>query len=111
MSQESTITLRPSGFALEQPGKSPAVLDWSQVVRVTAFKRDRLTTDLVCFLFTLQDGKGFEIHEELVGFEALLAVLPKAFPGFDTRWRETVIQPAFATNERIVWQRSEDVKP
>jgi hypothetical protein len=40
---------------------------WSEVHRVTAFKRDLFVVDCICLLIVTADGAGIEIDEEMAG--------------------------------------------
>ena len=76
------------------------------ITRVVAFKRDMVTSDLICFLvsYNRDDGTPWHVtlHEDLPGFldvEKRLAQLP----GFDQQWRQHVVLPPFATNETVIF--------
>lgn len=84
-----------------------ARLDWADVTRAMAYKRDLFAFDVVCLLFELADGRRIELDEELGGWEQLLEVLPSALPGALDRGRllHAVVQPPFATNGTVVFVR------
>jgi hypothetical protein len=74
---------------------------------VTAFKRDLLTTDLICVAIEFTDEAGtqhIELHEELEGFGQLLLLLEKN-SGFVSDWREKVTLPPFEANVTVLWER------
>ena len=86
----------------------PAVrVAWGDVTRVTAFKRDLFSVDLVCLAFDAADGRRVEVDEELPGWVELLDALPRALPGALGREQVlgAVVQPPFATNETVVYSR------
>lgn len=90
------------------PAANPiARLNWADVSRVTAYKRDLFAYDLVCLLIELADGQSVELDEQLCGWERLLEVLPSALPGALDRDRllDAVVLPAFATNLTVVYVR------
>ena len=85
----------------------PAVLDQlplAAVERVTFYKRDELTTDLICCEVRVASHDWF-FHEEAAGWQLLLDHLA-ALPGFDADWFSSVSQPPFERSETIAFQRS-----
>ncbi|WP_138983903.1 hypothetical protein [Sphingomonas elodea] len=80
-----------------------AAIDWSAVERVTFFKRDELTTDLVCCEI---DGgtRQWLFHEEMRGWTVLQARLA-TLPGFRGDWFVHVSQPAFAASSFLAYAR------
>lgn len=104
----TTIESNESGFQI-QPHSAP--IAWENLHRVTCFKRDLLTTDLICVELEVAQGKDvrcFEIDEEMSGFDAFMRALLRHFPSAAKNWREAVVTPAFATNLRDVYRRSVD---
>ena len=81
----------------------PVVLQWSDVVEIVAYKRDLLTTDLVCVGFRLHGTDDLiEIDEEMPGFDLTMAAVATRFQLPDKWWVDVAI-PAFATNETTIW--------
>ena len=76
----------------------------NDVNRVKFFKRDELTTDLICCEFSA-NGCHWTYHEEMDEWEALVSEL-RALPGFISNWFEQVSQPAFATSEFVAYERA-----
>lgn len=81
---------------------------WSDVQKVVAYKRDELTTDLICLEFLLLDSRLFTLHEELEGWVTFVEGLPQHLPGCPTYadWFRVVAHPPFATNETILWRKA-----
>eukprot|EP01035_Chromulina_nebulosa_P000746 gene746-biopygen633 len=73
------------------------------IEKVTFFKRDELTTDLICCEIEAA-GQAWFFHEEALGWDALLEYLEQ-LPGFNSDWRKSVIQPAFETCETIAYAK------
>lgn len=61
---------------------------------VTFYKRDEITTDLICCDVGVE-GKIWTFHEELPGWPLLIEHLGK-LPGFNQDWYGEVVKPAFA---------------
>ena len=82
-------------------------LAWSEVREVLAYKKDLLTTDLVCLEFITFRDTAVVIDEERPGFHELLRKLPNFLDGFPPAedWWRQVEQPPFATNLAHLWMR------
>jgi allophanate hydrolase subunit 2 len=77
----------------------------SDVNRVIFFKRDELTSDLICCEFSA-NGCHWTYHEETDEWKALVNEL-NALPGFMSNWFEQVSQPTFATSEFVAYERAD----
>ena len=75
------------------------------VTAVTFYKRDEITTDLICCDVEIGD-KIWTFHEELDGWERLIAHLEQ-LPNFKGDWFAAVSQPAFAPSVTVAFQRDE----
>lgn len=85
---------------------TPAILaqvPLADVRAVTFYKRDELTTDLICCDVEVA-GHVWTFHEELVGWPDLIAHL-LALPGFRADWYEAVASPPFAGSETVAFDR------
>jgi hypothetical protein len=101
-----TIRLDAEGASFYQ-GESERQLTWQEVQRVLAFKRDELTTDLVCLSFISGGSASVEVNEEMEGWDDLLGALPVALPGAmsSDEIYSSVMAPAFVTKETVVFER------
>jgi hypothetical protein len=85
---------------------TPAVLSQlplSEVRAVTFYKRDEITTDLICCDVEVR-GNVWAFHEEATGWTDLIEHL-SALPGFRVDWYEAVVSPPFATSETVAFER------
>lgn len=85
---------------------NPAILDQlplSEIDAVVFYRRDEITTDLICCDVAIQ-GRVWTFHEEAAGWQALTAHL-SGLPRFCNDWYEAVVSPPFATNETIAFER------
>lgn len=80
-----------------------AKLPLTDVTKVTFYKRDELTTDLICCEVVVA-GQVRTFHEELVGWDLLLGHL-EGLPGFRRDWFAAVSQPVYASNETVAFTR------
>lgn len=78
-------------------------LPLSAIDAVAFYKRDEITTDLICCDVEIQ-GRVWTFHEEVGGWQALIAHL-SALPGFRSDWYEAVVNPPFVTSETIAFKR------
>lgn len=74
----------------------------SDIVEIAAYKRDEVVTDLICFELRMADGSFWTLHEEIAGFDDVVAALER-LPGFFVGWREKLVLPPFDRNWMVVW--------
>jgi hypothetical protein len=94
-------------FAIVRGERTLRAARWEDVVRVCAYKRDELTTDLICLDVVLRDASTWFLHEEAPGWEDFLHAAERALPGMRPfqAWFAEVSQPAFARNETLLFER------
>ena len=80
-----------------------ARLPLADITKVTFYKRDEITTDLICCDVALGQ-QVWTFHEELVGWNLLIDHLQR-LPRFRTDWFAAVAQPPFATSETLAFNR------
>lgn len=82
------------------------VMLWSDVRRVTAFKRDELTTDLICLRLSGGDVS-LEVNEEMSSWKELMREIAIHLPGAMTEDQilAAVVKPPFATTPTVVYDR------
>ena len=74
------------------------------VERVEFFKRDQVTTDVICCEIALRDGRFLEWNEDMSDWPAIIASLER-LPGFDRDWFARVSQPPFEPSCHLAYQR------
>jgi hypothetical protein len=80
-----------------------AQLPLTDIDAVVFYKRDEITTDLICCDVEVA-GCVSTFHEEAKGWADLIAHL-SALPGFRADWYEAVVSPSFAASETIAFDR------
>jgi hypothetical protein len=81
-------------------------VSWSQVKKVFTYKVDCFTYDLIYLAFELGDRSDtLHLHEETEGFQDLSSHLCKALPDLNPEWYFNVMQPAFAENLTLLFER------
>ena len=86
-----------------------ATLPLPKVDAVTFYKRDQLTTDLICCDVEIE-GRVWTFHEEASGWNDVITHL-SALPGFRVDWYSAVVNPPFLICETIAYQRSQIPHP
>ncbi|MEO6580954.1 MAG: hypothetical protein ABIN83_07360 [Sphingomicrobium sp.] len=79
----------------------------ADIRKVTFYKRDEVTTDLICCDVEIDAGDGSKtwfIHEEDESWLAWLEELAR-LPGFDSAWYSKVYLPAFENCQTIAYER------
>ena len=92
------------GVSIGDHGLQNHSFEWMSVERILAFKVDLLTTDEVALEF-IAGGRSYIVGEDTDGWSDLLSEISRRYPIL-TSWFENVLQPPFATNLGIVWDRS-----
>ena len=85
---------------------TPTVLSQLPLAHVDAvvfYKRNEITTDLICCDVEVRD-RDWTFHEETAGWTELIAHL-SALPDFRTDWYGAVVSPPFAKSETIAFDR------
>jgi hypothetical protein len=80
-----------------------ARLPLADIGKVTFYKRDEITSDLIC-CDVMVGEKVWTFHEELIGWDMLIEHL-EWLPGFGGEWFAAVAQPPFATSETVAFSR------
>ncbi len=80
-----------------------AQLPLAEITKVTFYKRDEITTDLICCEVVV-DGVAWTFHEELVNWDSLVEHLEK-LPNFRADWLAAVSRPPFVASETIAFSR------
>ena len=78
--------------------------DLTAIDRVTFFKRDEITTDLICCDIEV-GGQTWFFHEEAAGWDELTRQL-ETLPGFRGDWFAAVSMPPFSTSETVAYTRT-----
>ena len=76
----------------------------TDVSRVEFFKRDEITTDLICCEVTVGDIVHYH-HEDAPGWDVFVSEL-QALPGFDCDWYAKVFKPPFAECRTVAFLRT-----
>jgi hypothetical protein len=90
----------------EHAGKLP----WSEIERIVAYKLDQMTTDEIC-LDISTNGWKITYSESVPGWYQFVAKLKQAFPAIPDNWDGQIMQPPFATNYTVLYEREERRMP
>lgn len=92
------------GFTLTYED-STIQLRWDNITQINVYKLDKLTVDEICMEIAHGD-KSFSISEELLGWYQFVIKAKELFPTIPKDWDLTIINPAFATNFRTIYERN-----
>ena len=110
---DTTIHFDEFGFGVkdDKPPEQPTRMSWSEVIKVTAYKRDMFSTDLICVFLSRADQTGIEIHEEINNWIDFITSLPKRLPDCKPieSWLKQITVPAFATNITELFLRRDNL--
>ena len=103
------VELDSSGFALHSRPRSGEVhsMTWAEVTQVSVYKRDMITTDMICMFAKKLNGEGLQLDEEMDGWQMFVDSLPVHLPECKpwSDWFMRVTVPAFETNHEVIFQR------
>jgi len=102
------VQIQTSDDGLEvtwEDGRAEA-MKWSEVDRVFTYKVDCFTYDMIWLAFERRGhDEALHIREETEGFQNLMSALGKVFPEVNAEWYVNVMQPAFAENLTVLFER------
>ncbi len=102
---ERSIKYDADGFNVYFDGVLAKSVRWDEVLEIVAFKQDLFSFDSICFGFRCDDSGVYEsVGEHEVNFDNFSRLVVARFPGFQTDWYATVVQPPFVENWTTVWQ-------
>ena len=100
------IVLREDGFDLYQAEVINSGVLWSEVDKISAFKRDLVTYDLVCIEFVIGAKDSLiEVNDDVEGFWEMVGRLKEIFPDSQQDWELSVIKPAFELCETVIYEK------
>ena len=80
---------------------------WDAVTRIDTYKRDLLTTDMICLDFFVGSRQlTYPVHDEMQGFGVVCAQLRRHFPSVEEDWLPQVTLPPFATNHKVLYEQT-----
>ena len=93
---------------LRDQKSKPITMQWADVSRATAFKRDLYSVDCVCVRFDRFGGNGVEVDEDMAGWLRLLEALPQHLGDCKphVEWFSSVALPPFAQNPKEIYLRA-----
>lgn len=80
-------------------------INWADITQLNVFKVDLMTIDRIDMEIVYGDN-AFTISEELPGWYQFVLKTKEIFPTIPKDWDITIIQPAFATNYRTIYDKT-----
>lgn len=81
-----------------------STLPLSDIDAVVFYKRDEITTDLICCDIEAK-GQVWTTHEDAADWDDLIARVSR-LPNFKGDWYSAVARPAFAPSETVAFRRA-----
>ena len=78
----------------------------NQVRKIVFYKRDEITTDVICCEISVSFGGQEEVlffHEEMPHWQEMIEKVSN-LPDFDMKWFEKVAHPPFQTQQTVAYQ-------
>ena|SRR5579884_889954 len=101
LAMEPSIEVSDNGLLIVAT-KGRYFVEWESITRVTAFKRDMLTFDLICLEFQ-SGGMIYEVNEEMPGFEEAVDKLGQSLPGIPANWLNEIADTPFDSTPTILY--------
>ena len=106
----------PGKFIYEEDGFTYIFKDgvqkvkWSEIKKLVAYKIDLYSYDEICMDIVL-DNWQMTITEETPGWDVFIKKLETIFPALPDNWFGMLMQPPFATNLTVLYERDRPVIP
>jgi hypothetical protein len=81
-------------------------ISWAAIERIVAYKGGQLATDKICLDVFWKDWK-WTITEDTLGWYIFVAKLKEVFPTIPGDWDNQIIQPPFASNYIVLYERGQ----
>jgi hypothetical protein len=106
--EAGVVRVAPSddGFVASWEDGRSEELKWSEVERIFTYKVDCYAYDMIWLTFERGGHDGaLHIREEAEGFQDLMSAMSKALPEINPEWYFNVMQPPFAENLTVLFER------
>lgn len=84
--------------------------NWSDIETIFGFKEDRLTTDEICMDIFFSDNNNIRLTESTPGWHQFNKRLSQAIPTVSENWDTEVVQPPFASNMTLLFDKGSRTK-
>jgi len=99
------VEVNEGGFSTQRNDGVTERVYWDEIERIYTYKVDCYAYDMIWLAFTRQDKDEVHIKEETQGFTDFMSAISKTFPNIDAEWYFKVMQPPFAENLTILYER------
>ena len=104
-----SLAYTDTGFNLTEH-KGVTHYNWSEIETIFGFKEDHFTTDEICMDIFFSDNTSIRLTESTPGWFQFNKRLSKAIPTVSENWDTEVVQPPFATNMTVLFDKSDRSK-
>ncbi len=102
MKTELKVNCSPNELLISL-GKETVSIQLSRISKVEIYKSDTITFDTIVLCLHC-DERIFEMSEDSVEFDKVIAFLSNRLHGFRTDWRSIVLAVPFEEARTIVWE-------
>ena len=93
-----------TGFNLQEH-RGVTHYNWADIETIFGFKEDRFTTDEICMDIFFSDKTSIRLTESTPGWYQFNKRLNNAIPTVSDNWDTEVVQPPFATNMTLLFDK------
>jgi hypothetical protein len=93
-----------TGFNLKEH-KGVTHFNWADIETIFGFKEDRYTTDEICMDIFFRDKTNIRLTESTPGWYQFNKRLSNAVPTVSHNWDTEIVQPPFATNMTLLFDK------
>lgn len=93
-----------TGFNLTKH-KGVTHYNWADIETIFGFKEDRYTTDEICIEIFFNDKTNIRLTESTPGWYQFNKQLSNAMPSVSENWDTEIVQPPFATNMTLLFDK------
>lgn len=106
-SEESV--LENDGFILQFTNRHEKI-KWADIERLAVYKADLMTVDEIR-MNIIYNNRQITITEDTPGWDQFVTKTKAIFPSIQEDWDFKIIQPAFATNFTVLYERTDRKMP
>jgi hypothetical protein len=89
------------GFKWVVENRGEGSVHWGDIEHVDLFKKDLLTTDVVCMNVSLKSGSSLLLNEEMSGFTSIILAMNAQWSLGESWYRDVVFPPFESCEVRI----------
>ncbi|MES2848616.1 MAG: hypothetical protein V4685_06145 [Bacteroidota bacterium] len=101
------LTFHEDGFVVELD-KGLRKIKWNEIEELVVYKEDLMTFDEIR-MDIVYNGLQITITEDNPEWDFFVSKAKSVFPSIPAEWESQIIQPPFAENRRIIYERDKSI--